>query len=385
MKTKIKVLFSQAVEKLAGSERYMVFLLPKLKEQGVEAEFVGVVRKEDTQKAEIFLKMLEDEGVRVHRIFISKSYISPKIFLEINKIYKSGNFNCFHSQLIYADFWGSIIKRFLNPKMKIFSTKHGYHIDTYQEFCLKPEQTPKNKYYRIFKIAESNMDKSFACSNGLNEFHEKAGLVKKGQMDVIEHGFNYPPSPSLDDQFKLGEQQLIIVGRLIELKGHDFLLNILPDIRKQYPKIVLVCLGIGPQETHLKNRIKNEGLEKNVLLLGFKKNIMDYMRNSDIVLVPSYTESMPVVILEGFNSKRPVIAFNTIGCRDIIDHNETGILIPAYDEEILKQNILDLLKNPDKANLLAQNAYNKLKSNYSLERMTKETISFYKKYLSSDD
>jgi len=381
MDKKIKALFSQAVEKLAGSERYMVSLLPKLVEKGVHAEFVGVIRIEDKDKAEIFLKLLEDENVKVHRIFVKKSYVSPKIFIQINKIYKQGSFDCFHSQLIYADFWGSMIKRFLNPKMKVFSTKHGYHIETYQEYCLKPEQTPVNAYYRIFKIAESNIDKSFACSRGLNEFHEKSGLVKPGQMDIIEHGFDYPPTPIPVKKFQLGEPQMVLVGRLIELKGHDFILDMLPDIKKEYPNISFVCLGIGPQEEHLKNRIKNENLKDNVHLLGFKKNIMDYMSSSDIVLVPSYTESMPVVIFEGFNSKRPVVAFETIGCRDLINHNVTGILVPAYDVEKMKKEILNLLKDKEKANLLAKTAYKELKDNYSLDRMAAETIAFYKKYL----
>ena len=382
MDKKIKVLFSQAVEKLAGSERYMVSLLPKLVEKGVQAEFVGVIRNEDKDKAEIFLKLLEDENIKVHRIFVKKSYIHPKIFIQINKIYKQGNFDCFHSQLIYADFWGSMIKRFFNSKMKVFSTKHGYHIETYQKYCLKPEQTPVNTYYRIFKIAESNIDKSFACSKGLNEFHEKSGLVKKGQMDIIEHGFDYPPTPANDKTFQLGSPQLVLVGRLIELKGHDFILDMLPDIKKEYPNISFVCLGIGPREAHLKDRIKKEGLEENVHLLGFKKNIMDYMSNSDIVLVPSYTESMPVVIFEGFNSKRPVVAFETIGCRDLINHNVTGILVPAYDVEKMKIEILNLLKDKAKAKLLADTAYKELKDNYSLDRMATKTIAFYEKYLS---
>ena len=381
MKKNIKVLFAQAVEKLAGSERYMVSLLPNLKKKGVDAEFVGVVRTKDTKKAEIFLKLLEAEGVVVHRIFVNSSYIHPKIFLGINKIYKKGNFDCFHSQLIYADFWGSIIKRFLNSKIKLFSTKHGYHIETYQSYCLKPEETPKNLYYKIFKIAEKNIDKSFACSAGLNDFHERAGLVKKGQMDIIEHGFDYPPSPPKDEQYRLAKTQLVLVGRLIELKGHDFILDILPDIKEEFPDIAFVCLGIGPREEHLKSRIKNESLTDNVHLLGFKKNIMDYMSNSDIVLVPSYTESMPVVIFEGFNSQNPVIAFETIGCRDLIEHNKNGVLVPPYDVTILKQEILRLLRDKELSQKLAKTAYQTLKEKYSLNRMTEETITFYKKYL----
>jgi glycosyltransferase involved in cell wall biosynthesis len=90
---------------------------------------------------------------------------------------------------------------------------------------------------------------------------------------------------------------------------------------------------------------------------------------------------MPVVIFEGFNSKRPVVAFETIGCRDLIKHEETGILVPAYDEQKMKEEILDLLRNTAKGEKLSEKAYQVLKTNYSLDRMAEETKSFYIKYL----
>ncbi|MEL6987368.1 MAG: glycosyltransferase, partial [Bacteroidota bacterium] len=240
---------------------------------------------------------------------------------------------------------------------------------------------PKNLYYRIFKFAEKKIDKSFACSHGLNDFHEKGGLVEKGQMEVIEHGFNYNPPPDRMKDYKFGSPQLVLIGRIIKLKGHDFVLEMLTSLKKDYPNIKFVIVGSGIYEDTLKENVKRLELEEQVHFAGFQRNVMDYLASSDIVMVPSYTESMPVVILEGFNSKNPVVAFETIGCRDIIDHNETGILVPAYDTKILEQEVRRLIEHKEERDRLANNAYEKLNSYYTLKRMTEETIDFFKRHL----
>src|SRR5690606_25394120 len=187
-----------------------------------------------------------------------------------------------------ADFWGAMIKRLFNKKAIVISTKHGYHETTYVNFCNRPEDLPVNLYYRLFKFTHRHLDRSYACSFGLVEFYERGKLITKGSMDVIQHGFDYPEIKTFDTSlYRFSPRQIIIVGRLIERKGHKFALEILPRLIEKYPEVKLLILGDGEMESTLREIVKEKNLEAHVEFLGFRKEVDLYLSASDIALIPS--------------------------------------------------------------------------------------------------
>lgn len=372
----MRILFMQNIHAIGGSENYLLALLPALMARGIACEFVNVYKKVDVKEAQAYSKRMRDLGIPVHEI-PTGSFASPTLLFNINKIYKKGKFDAIHTHLIYADFWASTIRRFLNRSMVVFSTKHGYTEQNYIDYIHRPEELPRGAYYHLFKFAERYITKSFACSESLNDFLIRAKLVKKGQLDVIQHGFDYPDKPDPDPSYRKGTPQLVIVGRLAPVKGHALVIGILPDLVNVHPSLKLVLVGKGAGEADIRQQVAELGMEDHVVFMGFQKNVQDYTGNSDIVLVPSRVESLPLVVLEGFSSRRPVIAFDTAGCRDVITDGEDGYLVPAYDTEVLKERILAALADPETSHRIGQRAYQKLKSYYSLDRMVSDTIAFY--------
>ncbi|MEM6263206.1 MAG: glycosyltransferase family 4 protein [Bacteroidota bacterium] len=377
----MKILFSQNIANIAGSEKYLLALIPELMQRGMRCEFLNVYLHENKQVAQEYTRQLEELGVAVHEIAVS-SYASIPLLFKINNVYKKGKFDAVNTHLIYAEFWFSVIKLFLNPRLKIFSTKHGYQEKSLVPNCLTPENIPHNLAYYVFRFTDRIIDKSYACSYGLRNFYERAGLTPKGSMEVIQHGFDYPVPPETPvEACRLGTPQLIIVGRLLKRKGHHFVFKILPQITAQYPGVKLLILGSGAYEAELRSQVAEMNLEEHVVFLGYKTNVLEYMNASDVILVPSYSEGLPLVLFEAFNAKRPAIAFDTIGCNEAIDHNHTGMIAPAYETEMFKNHILELLAKPGKANQLASNAYERLTGHFCLRRMVDETIAFYERHL----
>lgn len=377
----MKVLTVQNIEGVAGSEKYFLALLPELIKNEVQCAVYCVYKKSNLKKAQVFFDMLDDANIPyfLHEV---NSYGSLTIPRKIAKTYRKENFDIIHTHLIYADFWGAMIKRLFLKRAKVISTKHGYHESTYVEFCNLPENLPRNLYSRLFKFTHKAFDKSYACSHGLVDFYERGGLIKKGSMDVIQHGFDYPDIIEFNhEEYRNSNLQLIVVGRLIERKGHAILLRIMPDLIKKYPDINLNILGSGELENDLKKLTKELNITKNVCFLGFKTEVANYLAASTIAVVPSYSEGLPLVIFEAFNAKVPVVTFDAIGCNELVQHNKTGLIAKAFLAEDLKNQIINMIEDPEMRGRFVDKAYSSLNNHFSLERMTHDTINYYRSVL----
>lgn len=378
----MKVLFLQNIDGIAGSENYFLALIPALIRKGVEVEMCCVIKKKKKKQAQPFIQLLNDKNIPFSTVYC-QSYGSPKNLFKINRRIKIFDANILHCHLIYADVWGAAIKQLINRKIKIISTKHGYHESTYVQYCLKPEELPKNLYAALFKYSHNRMDASYACSHGLIDFYAKANLIKSVEMSVIQHGFDYPETISNPNDYRYSQNQIIITGRLIERKGHHFLIKIMPQLIEKHPDICLVILGTGELEAEIKKQIESLKISPHVKLMGFQPNVAEFLKSSDIMLVTSYSEGLPLVIFEAFNAKTPVITFDTIGSNELVSHEKTGLIVPAFNTKILEKSISHLLNHKKESSMLAKSAYETLKSKFSLKRMTEDTIQFYKQTLSA--
>lgn len=373
----MKVLVVQNIEGIAGSEKYFLAILPALILKGVECSMYCVYKPEHKEQAQLFFDLLDEQNIPCY-LQETKSYGSLKIPKKIATTYKNDGFDIIHCHLIYADFWGALIKRLYHKKAKVISTKHGYHEETYVKFCNQPEKLPVNLYYRLFKFTHKRFNRSYACSYGLVDFYERGKLIQKGSMDVIQHGFDYPEiDRSKTSEYRLSKLQLIISGRLIERKGHTLLIDALPKLVQKYPELKLVILGNGELEDQLKNKVETLNLSAHVEFLGFKTNVDQYLAASDIAIVPSYSEGLPLVIFEAFNAKIPVVTFDAIGCNELVKHEETGLIAKAFSVDDLRIQIEKIINQPELRSKYAEAAYLQLKGHFSLDRMTDSTIKYY--------
>ncbi|MCB9225117.1 MAG: glycosyltransferase family 4 protein [Crocinitomicaceae bacterium] len=373
----MKVLTVQNIEGVAGSEKYFLALLPALIEKGVDCTVYCVYKKENLAGAQQFFDLLDALKIP-YILHEANSYGSLSIPKKIANTYKQENFDIIHCHLIYADFWGAMIKKFYCKKAKVISTKHGYHESTYVKYCIRPEELPRNLYSRLFKFTHKQMDHSYACSYGLVDFYERAKLIKKGSMDVIQHGFDYPEIGEYDQsKYRFSALQLIIVGRLIERKGHHMMFEIMPQLIQKYPELKLVILGNGELEGQLKQLAKSLNIEYSIEFLGFKNEVELYLAASDIAVVPSYSEGLPLVIFEAFNAKVPVVTFDAIGCNELVENGKSGLIAEAFSKDDLRFQIHKLIENEALRKELGQNGYDRLKGHFSLNRMVKDTLAYY--------
>jgi len=370
----LKVLFVQNIEGIAGSEKYFWQLLPALKSANVEVEFLCVHKKKFEAVSIEFAQQLKDKNIVVHFIE-TVSYTSPFLLFKIRSLIKKGKFDLLHSHLIYADFWSAILKSFFRLNITTVTTLHGYQEDIYTKFCLEPKSVPVNRYYKTARFCYKRIDNVYACSEGLKNFFDQINIRTKKPIEVIHHGFDYPElniKPNETNQFICA-----IIGRLIPRKGHEFVLKNCKRLVKEIPGFHLMIVGDGPLRESMQEYIRIQKLEDSITFTGEVDDARIFMAQSEIVLVPSFAEGLPLVIFEAMSVSKPVIAFDTIGPSEVVLNNETGYLIEPFNDNLFCDKIILLSKDKDRRIEMGKKAKKTVKEKFSLAKMTAETIRFY--------
>ena len=360
---------------------YLLNALPALKKSGVELEFLCLHPKGKQDGIIDFKKRMEENGIKCHSIpFSSFPFISS--LRRIHSLIREGNFDLVHSHLIHADFLLAYYKKILNPRLKLVSTKHGYQEWYNNKYGFNPGFKKNNFYLRVARFAEKQCNASIAISKGLYKLYTGLNICQEDRLVHIPYGFDFPDDLKEDDRFRFSSQQFVLVGRLTAFKGHRYALEAIKHLTDEYPELKLLFVGSGPEEESLKSLSEELALDANVEFLGYSKEARSYMRNSDIVLVPSVSEGFGVVVLEAFSVSKPIICFDVPSLNEHIEQDVNGKLVEAYDVQAYAEAIKDLIDHPEKAKSFGLAGYQKLKEFYNLDRMTKQTLSFYHDLLS---
>ena len=118
---------------------------------------------------------------------------------------------------------------------------------------------------------------------------------------------------------------------------------------------------------------------KIIIYKGYKENVGYILRNSCIFCLPSYREGMPKSVLEASAAGIPSIVSNTVGCREAVVNNKTGLFSKPKDYRDLSLKIEKLIKNKKLKNFFSKNAKNFVKKNSSLQVVTKKIFNLYEK------
>jgi len=232
-----------------------------------------------------------------------------------------------------------------------------------------------------------NKTTSKIAANYEKESLEWADIITVVSKDAFDHykkmGLNVYHIPNSIDIDSLSiksdrryKKQIIFAGRLSLEKG----VNVLLDLIKILPQdINLIILGSGPKENLLKNLKKS-----NVNYLGYlpKNETISLIRGSDILIQPSLIEGISSTILEAMACKVPVITTNVGGNKELIKHNQTGILIEPNNSQKLLEEIKKLFANHEIKNKLIDSAYTNVQY-YDWKNIGNLYLNLYAKLLKS--
>jgi glycosyltransferase involved in cell wall biosynthesis len=132
-------------------------------------------------------------------------------------------------------------------------------------------------------------------------------------------------------------------GRLSPEKGFDQMVEAAALVIRQRPNTGFVLFGDGPLRERLAAQIAAAGLQQRFVLAGFRSDLGRFLPHCDVAVLPSYTEGLPVVVLEAFAAGVPVVATAVGGTPEVVEDRVNGFLVPPGEPPRLAERILDIL------------------------------------------
>jgi len=187
-------------------------------------------------------------------------------------------------------------------------------------------------------------DRIIVTGNGVDLRRFRLDLAEKGRRRVREE-FHIPP----------GAAVVTMIGRIVKEKGFLELVRSMPEVLRARPETRLLLVGdaLPSDYDSVKERVidlvDSMGLTDNVIFTGLRTDIPELLAATDVFVLPSYREGMPLVVLEAMAMAKPVVATNIRGCREIVLDGVTGMLIPPHDVPALAEAVVRLLSDRESA------------------------------------
>jgi len=178
--------------------------------------------------------------------------------------------------------------------------------------------------------------------------------------------------------------EVLCVGRLAAAKGHYILLDAMHRLLGVGRPIRLRMAGDGPERAGLERRIAALKLEKNVELLGSlnQDRVRQLYRESDLFILTSFAEGVPVVLMEAMAMEVPCISTWITGVPELIRHSVDGWLIPPGDADQAARAIAHLMDDPALRQRLGCSGRARVIEKYDLDRNTAHLAEIFKRRLS---
>jgi glycosyltransferase involved in cell wall biosynthesis len=176
----------------------------------------------------------------------------------------------------------------------------------------------------------------------------RATLVRNG-VPVERFGITAQRRAAARTQLGLAHDDLALacVGRLVELKNHRLVIEVLPQLIASHPKARLVLLGDGVLGEALQSQARSLGLQDRVVFAGERSSVGDLLAGFDLFVLPSRTEGLSIALLEACATGLPVVATAVGGNSEIVEAAQAGLLVPPDDGPALRAAIDRMLGDAD--------------------------------------
>jgi glycosyltransferase involved in cell wall biosynthesis len=228
-------------------------------------------------------------------------------------------------------------------------------------------------------IANSNAVRDWLINDGVNAKH----------IHVIRNGIAIPPKRDHASNFRVRQELGIeldapvvaTVCRLTPSKGLDDLLQSAVRVRACLPRVRFLIAGTDLSRPGYKIELEQYAaglkLGENVRFLGERADVLDILSESDLFVLPSLSEGLSNVLLEAMTASLPIVATDVGGNSEVVEQGKTGLLIPPRNVDELTAAMVQILQCPDMAHRFGDAGRARVVSEFSLEKMLRQTYDLY--------
>lgn len=169
---------------------------------------------------------------------------------------------------------------------------------------------------------------------------------------------------------------VVSVAGCREMKRHCDIIQAVGKIVPTCPNIMYLHVGGGDYEQHERHLVKELGLEDHVMFCGAQQEVRNYLIASDIYLMTSRYEGIPITTIEAMACRIPCILYNVAGLRDFNNEEQCSLLIPE-DIDVLADKVMELKNDENLRNILSSNAETLVHMKYFMENNAKQIYQMY--------
>ncbi|HWD39978.1 MAG TPA: glycosyltransferase family 4 protein [Fimbriimonas sp.] len=374
---------------VGGISPHVYELSQQLQAKGVE---VHVVTKNTPQAPD---EVTEPSGVQVHRVHLADKpndflheiqLLNVATDLRVRKLLEDwrpgGQPTMFHAHdWLSLDSARELKYEYKLPMIAtVHATEKGRHGGIFNDTS---KYIHEQEYWLTYEAWRVIVCSEFMKGEVVNSFN-----VPPDKVDIIYNGINASKfefdwtareRAAVRAKLALPEEKIVMfVGRFVREKGIQVLLNAASVVLAQEPTTKFMIVGGGHRE-RLEKFVEWTGLKDKILFTGFMANrsLHELYRVADVAVFPSLYEPFGIVALEGMAAGAPVVTSDAGGLPEVVLHDQTGTLSYSGNAESLAWAILHVLRNPEKAHKLSENAKKRLHTDFDWSGLADKTIGVY--------
>jgi glycosyltransferase involved in cell wall biosynthesis len=211
---------------------------------------------------------------------------------------------------------------------------------------------------------------------------EKFSVIRLG-IDLDERVLSGEASHDLRRLFGVSPETFVVgwIGRMTAIKRLDDVLLAFHRLRARGVDATLCLVGDGPQKADVERRAHELGIARNVLFVGYQREVAEYYRFFDALLLPSANEGTPVVAIESLVAGRPVVATRVGGVPDVVEDGTSGFLVPVGGVEGMAEALERLARDPELRRRMGEAGRARVVSRYRVDRLVDDVDALYRELL----
>jgi glycosyltransferase involved in cell wall biosynthesis len=363
----LKVLYVLNEIRFSGAETNLRIAAPCLKRGGVElhALSTGEVRGD-------YAPILNNAGYTIHHLPFRKS---PLFLLDLFRLLKKERFDVIHLQAERAFFWYSLAARLAGARKIIRTIQNSFSFSGYLRIKRALQRWIARDVLGVLFVSVSNS----VAETEINRFRNKTVVIPNW---TDREAFFPPKDPgeknAARQKLALPEDKIILVsvGACLKQKNHAHILSALAMLPNQRSCLLYLHVGDGPLAETESSHASELGLLNSVRFAGQIENVREPLIASDVFVMPSDFEGMPVAALEAMSCGLTSIVYDVSGLRDAVQNGRSGIVVDP-DPKPLSEAIERLLSDSGLRQKMGKEALSIMDAEFNMEECVRKYLNLY--------
>jgi glycosyltransferase involved in cell wall biosynthesis len=334
--------------------------------------------------------LAEEEGATMRFLPELQQPVQPvrdgRALLKLIRIARDFRPHIVHTHTAKAGFIGRQAALAVRPRPAIVHTYHGHVLEGY----FGPVKA--RLYLELERALGRVSDRLLGVSQATVDDLVRLGVAPRERFRVMPLGLDLQPLTEVDEALRAssrnelgidpGEVLLIFVGRVVPIKRLDVLLRAVAKARAGDRRIRLALVGDGEERPGLERQAAELGIERDVLFLGYRRELGPLFAAADVAVLSSDNEGTPVSLIEAAAAGLPAVATDVGGVREVVSE-ETGIVVPSEDAVGLADGILCMAGDAEYRERCGRAARERAVGRYGAERLLGDTDALYRELLAA--